>query len=588
MFGSNAADISNLASIQLKAMHRGILNSLPVAFGALKSGVPFMKGSVEHLAGQALDYIIEGKLSKDNTLNEAIKEFKDNNLSRNDVDTSLLLNTADRVSRDAQREKYPAISRYIEKSIQDGSKKYQQSLPGKLGYALTYPERGIQAVHTVSYAMNYELSIASRAHESGISAGFKGDELSTYIEKYVKRPPAKAALESHNEALNAIFMEESKHGGISDWASKFINNEIPVFRVVTQLAVPFVKISLKIAEAGLVDSTPLGFIKESIRKDIRGDNGYVARQNAIAKMSAGSLLGMSLVGMAAEGGLTGSMPIDPKEREKLPPGWKPNAFHIGEVYIPIPKWAGKFSDLIVAASTLGTTGRYLSNQDYHHAAVALSAGLGDLMDENFMGSLAKLSEAISSKHGAITFINDVLPSLAVPYSTFQSQIEREIDPYARQVTNQGPSNLWGLLPRIEAKTFLAGELLLPKYDVYGDPMPGETQVSIGRGGTNPIQQKLSELDIGIAPCKYVMGGVRLTDKEYNEFTRISGGLIKQNLGAIVSAPFFPNISHSQQAIQIADIVKNSRDVAFAQLQIIHPDLIDRVYQANLLKIEKRQ
>ena len=676
IFGKDATEMAKLTEIQLHGMYRGLLNSMPVAYGALKSGVPFMKGSIEHLAGEALDNIVSGKVGKDATLEAAIKEFKANNLKREDINSSLVLKSSDKAERVAQYDKYPAISKYLEKSVSEGSKRYEQSLPGKIGYALTIPERAIQAVHTVSYAANYEVYIAWKAHQAGVDAGFRGDELSTYIEGYVKRPPAKAALEAHQASLDAIFMgagkqhvskielagkalthiSEGKAGedpylanaisemnakgltnetigkeikakllldqskekdviearnqimqkypditkymskyiekeykqpkkSIEDLASNFINNDIPGIRVVTQLAVPFVKISLRIAEAGLINNTPLGFLKESIRADIRGDNGIAARQNAIARMTAGSFVGMTFVGLAANGNLTGSMPTDPKEREKLPPGWKPNAFHIGELYIPVPKWAGRFSDLIVASSALGNAGRSLAHDDYHHAAVALSAGFGGLMDENFIGSLSKLHEAMTSEHGVITFVNNIIPSF-VPYSAFQSQIEHSVDPYARQVTNQGPANLWGLLPRMANKTFLAGELLLPKYDVYGDPVPGATQVSIGHGGTNPIEQKLSELDIGIAPCKYVMGGVRLTDQEYNEYTRSAGVFVKKFVGDMISVPSFSTFSHSEQVIKVDSMVRISRDIAFAALQTTHPHLTDRIYKAKLIKVNK--
>ena len=230
----------------LSVVHNATMNAYPVAVAAIKSGVPFMRGSVQGLVRVAFDEIFENKasdLTKDEkaflrsvknkndykgltdeeikdkkkaqkdavqaSLDAAKQEVKDKNVKVSDINENLVLENADKEAAAKQAAEYPAIHNYLAEAVESGTKAYKQSLPGKLGRALTLSERSIQGIHTLSYSTNYEMRVGEKAFQSAMKKGLDGDELNDYLTQYTQKPPLDVMQYAHEMALRDIYIKSS-------------------------------------------------------------------------------------------------------------------------------------------------------------------------------------------------------------------------------------------------------------------------------------------------------------------------------------------------------------------------------------------
>jgi len=73
------------------------------------------------------------------------------------------------------------------------------------------------------------------------------------------------------------------------------------WRSVLKLVAPFIKIGANITSQALLERTPLGILDQSIRDNLLGRNGVIARDQQLARITAGTALGGTVIGMAMQG-----------------------------------------------------------------------------------------------------------------------------------------------------------------------------------------------------------------------------------------------------------------------------------------------
>ena len=593
-------------SVMLGAMYNGFMNAIPVARAAFDSGVPFMRGAVQNLAKTALDNVFfatkeQSELFTDSDrglLEKAQQEAKEKGVKREDINEALALNNADPEKAKAQAVAYPAIHEYIKSQVAAGTKEYKQSIPGQIGRALTVPERSIQAIHTLSYAMNYEMEIAGMAYEDGIQAGKSGDDLNIHVANYVQHPPVDAVDKAHQNALIAIYMNKPKYGSFQQKLSSLVQNKSRVVRLVTQTAMPFVQIGANILDEGFLERTPLGFLKQSVRDNLSGKNGGQAKYEQQAKMIAGSGVASAVFGLALNGNITGGWSSDPKVRNvQEHSGFKPYSLKIGNLYIPMKKYLGDLGPVIGATADFANMckdgGKAIldyangnaddASKHVENMASGLSAAFGDnVADETWMNGLSNVVNSLRDSQHAWKYFENIAAGF-IPYSSALNQLRQWTDPSQRETQGHGISNLWGLGPKIANRIPGSSYMLDKKIGVLGDVLPSGTSLSPSIQKNDPITTKLDQLGVGISmPNKKILG-VDLTNEEYSKLCVTTGVGLKQMLWSqdgkgLFQSNVFQKANNYEQTQMINNVVSLARSAGRSRMLHDNSDLFEKVKQ----------
>lgn len=567
------------------AIHSGALNAMPVAAAALRSGVPFMRGAVAPLAANALKEIF-AKLpekgadypEKLSTLDAARKEAVEKGVKESDIKPHLALMNADGKEAADQKSNYPAIHAYLEEATAGGNKEYTQSVPGKLGRALTVPERSLAAIHTISYALNFEMEIASKATRSGLDKGLEGDDLDLHIAKYTQNPPVDVMQSAHDASLKAVFMNRPEYGSMQQRIASALHSDAPGLRLLTGVAVPFAQIGMNIIDQGFIEGTPLGFLKQSVRDDFKA--GGAKRDMAAARMIVGSGMGLAAAALNSTGFMTGGGPADYRKKAVLEAtGWKAYSLKIGDLYIPYKKWLGPMGPLMGACADLQEVGHLLSVDDRTNAAKGIAAAFGEnVADETWMNGLSNLVQAFQSLGGTgdkmWKFIENTAASF-VPYSAAMNEVARQTDPTKHDLRSDGVENLWGLLPTVANKIPGLSYMLPAKVDVFGNPMPSSTGAGISMMTNDPLAMKLSEIGVGISQPGQSIRGIRLNNDQYHDYAITAGVLVRQNLEGIINDPNFDQMPTGAKVKEISSIVRQSRHAAQQDVLFRNQDIVDK-------------
>ena len=174
----------------------------------------------------------------------------------------------------------------------------------------------------------------------------------------------------------------------------------------------------------------------------------------------------------------------------------------------------------------------------------------------------------------------------VPYSVGLSQQARATDPYTRQartivdtIRNKIPGHLNGLF----------ADELLPKRDIWGEPMPspdallvaGLTAIYAKQMSTDPVNLAMIELGIGPAPVQRKIRGVELTDQQYDDFSRLAGRMTKVRLDAIVRSPDWSQWPPNIKATVTQEVIKQSREAARGMTMLKYPQIVRDATQARI-------
>jgi hypothetical protein len=563
----------------LTVLNNAAMNAFPTAWGAVKSGVPFMRGSEEGIARNALDNVFKERYyGKDSLLKAARSEAKTNKIKQSDLDAILATRGADKAASDKQAQSYPAIHSYLLSQVDKQNQGYKQSLPGNIGHFLTVPERSIAGVHTLSYSINYEMRIAEKAFQDGVSKGLTGDALNEHLVKYTQAPPIEIMKDAHEKSLEAMYMKTSNKD-LNRLLSSISNNQVPVLRLVTGLAMPFAKIGVNMLDQGLVESTPIGILKKSVRDDLLGKNGDIARANAGAKMLLGATAGTTAFGMGLTGFITGGGSSDYKQRAvDIANGWKPYSIKIGNLYVPYKKWLGEMAPIVGACADFADGIKSISEGHAQHIATGIAASFAEnITSDTWLNGMSQLVEAFRNGDSGWKYAQNLATGF-IPYSAALNMVRQQVDPTERATTSNGINNLWGLGPKIANRIPFASYMLEPKVSVLGDDLSSGTSMGMSWGQNDPIVQKLDKIDIGISTIPKEIMGVSLTPAQYHEYAVISGKTLRQLLwnldgkSGLLQDSSFNKLSHYDQAKQVEEIIKESRNVGVGYLTNKYPEI----------------
>lgn len=543
----------------------GVRDAYPAAADAVHNGLTFMEGYQLPGAINAVGHIFGTiKLPKGMTkeVTEMWRDAKNEAMEKGafakDIDPQLVMNKAAARTPEALANKaeLPKIYAYLENAAkpqeytslgakEPGEAFADMSAAGKLGYALTIPERAISGVHTLGYAMHYGQEIARRAYRSAVESDLKvgSDEFDTQVAKFTQQPPLKDIQESHEEAIKMLLMNRAKYG-------TFLYHIIQASRTnaLAALIMPFAQLGSNLVHfAG--EQTPFAYMFPEAREDLSGRNGGMAQDRARAKISTGTAISALVLGMAAEQLITPNWSTDPEQRKlQVQQGFKPHALKIGNLYIPLTKFLGGYGPLVGQMADFYNVGHLATHDQKEKASAALLASIAtNLTDTAFSGGISNIVQAQQDPEHWDKYISNMAASV-LPYSSLRSELTKWTDPYQRVAH--------GVLEDIKRGTPGLSNSLFPARDCFGEPIAGGGPASIAVGKPDPVSQWWQKLDFGPSPIPHYINGVKLTDQQYDDYSRIAGRTTKQLMqramsAGIQSAPPMQQLQQIKEAIDFA-------------------------------------
>ena len=444
------------------------------------------------------------------------------------------------------------------------------------GQLARLPSRGVATIHTFFRAMNYSMEKNALSYRLASNEGHTGERLAARIADLRQNTPDNIMEASTKASTDLTLMGPA--GEFVRYLSKLTNwaphlpglGETPILKFID----PFVHIAANVIDQSIVQRTPAGLLSSEIRADLMGRNGNAAQDMAQARMIVGTALMLGFGTLAAKGLVSGS---GPEDRNKAAiwrlAGNQPHSIRIGDVWYqtnrlgPMGMLLGMSADLYDVAHT-ASQGDMLTAAAYlHHAVVQ------NVLDESFMRGPAELIQAVEDpgRYGE-RYIQNFASSF-VPYSVGLAQINRASDPYARQART--------VLDSIKQKVPGLSESLYPRRDVWGQPLPnhdalaeaGVTAIYEQRVSRDPVNLSLAQMGIGIAPVERSIRNVKLTDQQYDDFSRLAGRMAKQRLDVIVNSPDWQRWPVGIRADVVKEVVTQSRESARGMIFLKYPSVL---------------
>lgn len=462
-------------------------------------------------------------------------------------------------------------------------------VPIPIGTIARLPSRMIAAIHTLFRFTNYEGDMAAIAYRQATEEGLEGDRLAARIGEIETDPTLEQMAEARGTATELTLM--GKGGKMTQALTHLTNVEakLPLIGPIKFLKFidPFVHISSNVIEQSILQRTPVGLLAPQIRAELMGANGKLAQDMAIARMAAGSALAVAIGSLAAEGLASGSGPSDPKEASvwRLT-GWQPHSLRFGDTWVdthrlgPLGMLAGIAADLYEVAHQIGTDD---ATKVAHGLAHAFTQ---NILDESFMRGPSDLIRAVT-EGGAFGqhYVQQMIASFT-PYSVGSYQIARAIDPYARQTRT--------LMDTIQAKIPWLSETLLPRRDIWGEPIPNKDVVGLpglsaiyeSRINSDPVNRALMDARVFPSLPERKIRGVELSEQQYDDYSRIAGRMAKTRLNAVAGNPGFSGLPESVRVDMIRDAIRNSREFARSVIMMQNPDIMRKASEAKAERLRR--
>ena len=437
------------------------------------------------------------------------------------------------------------------------------------------PSRMIAAIHSLYRSTNYSMEINALAYRQAVEEGLTGTALAARTAALRQNPPDEMMDAARGRATELTLMGQG--GKLTQALSDLTNRSFSVpFLGETQLLKfidPFVHIAGNIMNQAIMQRTPAGLFSPEIRADLMGKNGNIAADTAAARLLAGTTLAMAAGGLAAQGLISGSGPADPKKAAVWQQaGNQAHSVRIGDMWYDMHR-LGPMGMLLSISADMYDVGHAVTAEDAATAGSALMhAFTQNILDESFMRGPADLIKATTDpgRYGQ-RYVANFLSSF-MPYSVGMAQMARATDPYLRQART--------IMDTIRSKMPGMSESLLPRRDIWGDPMPsggalaapGVTAIYTRKMSADPVNLAMWNLGIYPAQIERQIRNVPLTDQQYDDFSRVAGRLAKMQLDATVPSQYFQSLTRDVRHDMIEHIITGARETARGIIMMKYPDI----------------
>lgn len=317
----------------------------------------------------------------------------------------------------------------------------------------------------------------------------------------VRDPPEAVRRSAGDEALYRTFNREA--GPIVSRLLALRNSDSPGWNLGMATVLPFIRTPANLFAYGL-ERSPMAPLVGQWRADVAA--GGARRDAALARVAVGSMVMAHTFQLAEQGLVSGSGPVDFRERASLQnTGWQAYSVRVGDTWVPYNR-LDPYGFMLGFAADLRelVERRDLGEREEMEAqrliAAVVTMGSNALVNRSFFTGIASLTEALDARQpSADRYVSQTIASLAVP--SLVAAVGQAIDPVVYD-RSQG----W-IAARLAG---LSSDPGIPRRNLWGEPRvrPGFRELgTVGAFvspvrpssiGGRPIDREIARLGMGLS------------------------------------------------------------------------------------------
>lgn len=443
------------------------------------------------------------------------------------------------------------------------------------GKQIRIPGRALAAVDAAFKTLAYRQSLAAQAWRRAAKSGVATSDAFNRNLSALKQNPTAGMIERAKQ--EADLQTLSQPLGATGRAIQTVANH----NLLTKMIAPFVKFGINSAKfAG--ERSVFSLLNPEIRSILKGEKGLAARDEQLAKIAVGSAVSATAIYMASQGMVTGGGPKDPAERAlKRAEGWMPYAFKVGDTYYA-GNWNDPASTLFFVAADMYEIGHKLGEEDTSAIAQLIMASVvNNITSKSYFQGMSDATDVMNDpvRYGQ-QWLNKQAGTI-IP--TGVAQAARLQDPYLRDARTV-IDTLKSRLPKTPLNPEFNSEQVFPVRDLWGNAIKREG--ALGPDAISPIYTStekndplLRELDSpGLYPAKLdrQIRGVDLTTRQYDDYQRVAGKLMRNNLESVVnSMPQWGSIAPGVRKEILDKTISQSREMARKYMLMYYPGIMQQ-------------
>lgn len=442
---------------------------------------------------------------------------------------------------------------------------YRTAIEGKKGEIIRTPFKALQVedalFRTVAErAKAYEMAV-DRVVKEGLHPETK--EARDRIVLYTQRPEI-----GMGDAAGARALEMVREAGAEAVFSQRLGPKMEMLQRATQgsllgFVVPFVRTPTNLVSWAIQHVPGMNVMSGRWRNDFMA--GGEQRSRAIARVIIGTGLTITAYQLAKDGIITGGGLFDKEEGgTKRAAGWQPYSVKINDKYYsfqriePVAKVIGLAADLI----ELSEASKEEEDKAKIAAMIVLMFGNATVSTTYLSGVSNAIQAVTDPKRFGENFLEQYATSL-VP--KIIGQTTAMADPYKREVE--------GVMDAIQSQIPFLREKLMPKRDVWGEPVKNERwfgvmPVATSTASHDKVKTEAVRLELAIqdAPRFMMEKGpfnpkdkrLELTQEQRDIHREVSGKFAMEILTPIVNAPDWDRIPDFAKAAIYKGVLEAGR------------------------------
>jgi hypothetical protein len=341
---------------------------------------------------------------------------------------------------------------------------------------------------------------------------------------------------------------------------------------------PFIRVIGNVFRQTALERSPLGLFDEEIRRNILGRNGPVAQDRQIGAMLWSGAIAAGVGTYMANDGVTGYGPTDPNERRLWLHDHQPYSVNFFGNWVSMQHLGVVGGQLGLIATGFETIHQMQKSVQDKWVSELTQGMMHGLLENNWLRDWSDFFEAAQDAMAgrgniAERYINNFLVSFT-PFGSFINQANQALlDPHLREAKT--------LAETFEAKTPWSQELH-PRRDVWGEPIerravvPGLSALWTRPAASDPVDTALRSAGYYPAAVPRTVQGVKLSDQQHDDLSRVSGRLMRMMLDRVVSAPGFSSAPKFAQIELLKGYAERARKLAETQVLMADPEFLKAV------------
>lgn len=411
---------------------------------------------------------------------------------------------------------------------------YKKHIGGLPGEIIRLPFRGLAAADAVFGTMNSRGELYTLAGRKAVEEGLNPltAEFRARVVELVNRPTPEMAKTAEKAGARFTFNTDLGEKG------RAVQKMVREFHL--EWAVPFIRTPARIA-VELLRMTPFAPFLSEWRKAVL--KGGPEGQKAIAELMVGAGVMSTVFLFALEGSITGAGDPDPgKRRADLAAGWQPYSILIDGKYYNYQRFQ-PFGTLLGMAADAAEMWEHFDEGETDKLPKMMAVAFANaITNQTFLQGITTVVNAVSDPRRFVPTMLERYAGSAVPAAV--ADIVKANDPLVREVN--------GAVEAIKARLPVLRQELLPKRDIYGEPVKAKERlvlaapVTVTEVSKDKVRSEASRLrvSVGKSPDEVILpaggdlelGSVKLTAQQKDAYAEIAGKTAYDILDAVVNSP----------------------------------------------------